>query len=137
MPPTWNDGMLESWNNGQKRITSLFGSRLFRSMICLSHEPYYFSTRWNTNVPIIPLFHHSNCERSELRAPILELLQISGNDGSHGIQQAEFDFLAKLAGQILPDNSTDKLCNSRIAGHNSVSSYGDRNFSVRTLPAVW
>jgi len=28
MPPTWNDGMLESWNNGQKRITSVFGSRL-------------------------------------------------------------------------------------------------------------
>jgi hypothetical protein len=29
MPPTWNDGMLESWNNGQKRITSVFGSRIF------------------------------------------------------------------------------------------------------------
>ena len=27
VPPTWNDGMLESWNNGQKRITSVFGSR--------------------------------------------------------------------------------------------------------------
>jgi hypothetical protein len=28
MPPTWNDGMLELWNNGQKRLTSVFGSRL-------------------------------------------------------------------------------------------------------------
>jgi hypothetical protein len=27
MPSTWNDGMLELWNNGQKRITSVFGSR--------------------------------------------------------------------------------------------------------------
>jgi len=25
----------------------------FRSMVCLSHEPYYFSTRWNTNSPNI------------------------------------------------------------------------------------
>jgi len=32
MPPTWNDGMLESWNNGQKRITSVFGSRLLGSI---------------------------------------------------------------------------------------------------------
>jgi hypothetical protein len=23
MPPAWNDGMLELWNNGQKRITSV------------------------------------------------------------------------------------------------------------------
>ena len=93
MPPTWNDGMLESWNNGQKRITSVFGSRLFRSMVCLpachavdvkviprtskennnaqindkvsramtgrSHEPYYFSTKWNTNGPNVPSFHCS------------------------------------------------------------------------------
>ncbi len=26
----------------------------FRSMVCLSHEPYYFSTRCNTNGPNIP-----------------------------------------------------------------------------------
>jgi hypothetical protein len=32
MPPTWNDGMLESWNNGQKRLTSVFGSRLLGSL---------------------------------------------------------------------------------------------------------
>jgi len=50
MSPTWNDGMLESWNNGQKRITSV---------VCLSHEPYYFSTGWNTNGPNIPVFHCS------------------------------------------------------------------------------
>ena len=25
MPLTWNDGMLESWNNGQKRIIPVFG----------------------------------------------------------------------------------------------------------------
>jgi hypothetical protein len=31
----------------------------FRSMVCLSHEPYYFSTRWNTNGPNIPSFHCS------------------------------------------------------------------------------
>ena len=42
----------------------------FRSMVCLSHEPYYFSTRWITNLPNIPLFHHSNCERSELSSLI-------------------------------------------------------------------
>jgi len=24
-----------------------------RSMVCFSHEPYYFSTRWNTNIPIV------------------------------------------------------------------------------------
>ncbi len=39
MPPTWNDGMLEQWNNGQKRITSVFGSRLsihglFTRLLC-------------------------------------------------------------------------------------------------------
>jgi hypothetical protein len=47
--------------------------------MCLSHEPYYFSTKWNSNVPnialklhcvtIIPLFHYSPPpadERSEL-----------------------------------------------------------------------
>ena len=28
-------------------------------MVCLSHEPYYFSTRWNTNGPNIPSFHCS------------------------------------------------------------------------------
>ena len=28
-------------------------------MVCLSHEPYYFSTRWNTDVPNIPSFHCS------------------------------------------------------------------------------
>ena len=69
MPPTWNDGMLESWNNGQKRIISVFRSRFFRSMVCLSQKPYYFSTRWNTNGPNIPLFHYSPPpadERSEL-----------------------------------------------------------------------
>ena len=67
MPPTWNVGLRlvgptarrESWNNGQKRITSVFGSRFFRSMVCLSHEPYYFSTRWNTDGPNIPSFHCS------------------------------------------------------------------------------
>jgi hypothetical protein len=47
-------------------------------MVYLSHEPYYFSTKWNTNVPnialklhsvpIIPLFQHSNCERNELNS---------------------------------------------------------------------
>jgi hypothetical protein len=24
MPATWNNGMLEQWNNGQKRITFVF-----------------------------------------------------------------------------------------------------------------
>jgi len=38
MPATWNNGMLEQWNNGQKRITSMFGLMFFRSMIFLSHE---------------------------------------------------------------------------------------------------
>jgi hypothetical protein len=28
MPPEWNDGMLGYWNNGQKRITSMFGLRM-------------------------------------------------------------------------------------------------------------
>jgi len=60
MPPTWNDGILEQWNNGQKRITSVFGSKFFRSMICLSLEPYYVSTRWNTSGYNIPLFQSHN-----------------------------------------------------------------------------
>jgi hypothetical protein len=34
VPPSWNNGMLEQWNNGQKRINSMFGSR-FSIMICL------------------------------------------------------------------------------------------------------
>src|SRR5210317_1156777 len=44
---------------GQTR--SFLNPRLmfFRSMVCLCHEPYYFSTRWNTNGPNIPLFHCS------------------------------------------------------------------------------
>jgi hypothetical protein len=29
MSPTRNDGMLESWNTAQKRITSVFESRFF------------------------------------------------------------------------------------------------------------
>jgi hypothetical protein len=44
----------------------------FRSMVCLSHQPYYFSTRWNTNGPIIPSFHYSNCERSELSSILVQ-----------------------------------------------------------------
>ena len=32
MPPTWNKGLLEKWNNGQKRITAvLFEATFFRS----------------------------------------------------------------------------------------------------------
>jgi epoxyqueuosine reductase QueG len=31
----------------------------FRFMVCLSDEPNYFSTRWNTNVPNIPSFNCS------------------------------------------------------------------------------
>ncbi|CAB1077668.1 hypothetical protein D1AOALGA4SA_5454 [Olavius algarvensis Delta 1 endosymbiont] len=34
-------------------------------MVCLSHQPDYFSIRWNINGPNIPLFHYSNFERSE------------------------------------------------------------------------
>jgi hypothetical protein len=30
-----------------------------KAMAGRSHEPYYFSTRWNTGVPNIPLFHCS------------------------------------------------------------------------------
>ena len=37
-------------------------------MVDLSHEPYYFSTRWNTNGSNIPLFHYSHYERSELNS---------------------------------------------------------------------
>ena len=72
--------MMEYWNNVLKTynhsiLIKVFGIN-FHSMVCLSHEPYYFSTKWNTNVPnialklhcvpIIPLFHHSDCERNEL-----------------------------------------------------------------------
>ena len=28
MPLAWNNGMLEYWNNGQKRITSVFGLKM-------------------------------------------------------------------------------------------------------------
>jgi hypothetical protein len=38
MQAAWNNGILEQWNNGQKRITSVFGLMFFQSMICLSHE---------------------------------------------------------------------------------------------------
>jgi hypothetical protein len=30
MPPTWNDGMLEFWNNGQKHITSQCNHDIFQ-----------------------------------------------------------------------------------------------------------
>jgi hypothetical protein len=36
MPPTWNDGMLESWNNGQKHVTSVFEPRLLESSFTVS-----------------------------------------------------------------------------------------------------
>jgi hypothetical protein len=55
-------------------------------MAAKSHEPYYFSTRRNTNLPNIlslqrrifdiPLFRYSNCERSELGS-ISEVRQLS------------------------------------------------------------
>jgi hypothetical protein len=43
MPPTWNDGMLESWNNGQKRITSVFGSRVLVRLWRIGINFYSFS----------------------------------------------------------------------------------------------
>ena len=42
---TWNDGMLEQWNNGQKIDV----------------------------VPIVPVFHHANCERSGDKFPYYRL----------------------------------------------------------------
>jgi hypothetical protein len=36
MPATWNNGMLEQWNNGQKRITSVFGLRVLGSIFSVS-----------------------------------------------------------------------------------------------------
>jgi len=80
MPLTWNDGMLESWNNGQKRVTSVLEPRLLGSSFTVS--PVYFFIHGlfipqtalyfkqmkhdRTQYSIIPLFHHSDCERSEL-----------------------------------------------------------------------
>ena len=47
MPPTWNAGMLESWNNGQKRITSVFLYPMNRIIF----QP--------DGTPMVPIFHHS------------------------------------------------------------------------------
>jgi hypothetical protein len=57
--------MLESWNNGLKTDNLRIWIKWFGVdfhcllMIVLSHEPYYFSTRWSTNGPNIPSFHCS------------------------------------------------------------------------------
>ncbi len=60
------------WAGGQTRSFLNPGLMFFRSMVCLSHEPYYFSTRWNTNGLNIPLFHHSNRTTLSLDSEALE-----------------------------------------------------------------
>jgi len=73
MPPPWNDGMLEQWNNGQKRITSVSGSRFLGSIFKSSVDVFsihglfipgtvlFFNQmehQWS-QYSIIPLFHYS------------------------------------------------------------------------------
>ena len=58
MPPAWNDGMLELWNNGQKRITSVFGLLMF------FFDPWFVSPMNRIifqpdGTPMVPIFHHS------------------------------------------------------------------------------
>jgi hypothetical protein len=37
MPPTWNNGSLEKWNNGQKRLTTVFELQAQYSNIPVFH----------------------------------------------------------------------------------------------------
>jgi len=43
----------------EKSNNSQINGSVSRAMAGRSHESYYFSTRWNTNGPNIPSFHHS------------------------------------------------------------------------------
>ena len=46
---TWNGGMLEKWNDGQKRITAVFGSRVLGSGFLEKYRPelgIVFSIGW-------------------------------------------------------------------------------------------
>jgi hypothetical protein len=43
----------------EKNNDAQINDRVSRAMAGRSHEQYYFSTRWNTNVPNIPSFHYS------------------------------------------------------------------------------
>jgi len=60
MPSEWNDGMMEYWNVDLKRM-------LFIYLIFCQEEFYNnpFSHFHRTHNSSIPLFHYSNCERSE------------------------------------------------------------------------
>jgi hypothetical protein len=63
MPPTWNDGMLESWNNGPKRLTSVFGSRLLGSIFTFFNPWFVYPMSriifQPDGTPMVPIFHHS------------------------------------------------------------------------------
>jgi len=56
MPPTWNDGMLEQWNNGQKRITSVSGSSFFDPWFVYPMNRIIFQP---DGTRMYPIFHHS------------------------------------------------------------------------------
>jgi len=47
MASTWNAGMLEYWNNGQKRITSVLGSRVLGSKNRVSGMNFSTGTKCN------------------------------------------------------------------------------------------
>jgi hypothetical protein len=37
MPPTWKDGIVEQWNNGQNQIASLLGLWVLGSILTIFH----------------------------------------------------------------------------------------------------
>jgi len=55
MQTTWNNGLLEKWNNGQKLLTTVFGLGTQYSSIPSSHHSRRTTWRFSTG-----------CERSEL-----------------------------------------------------------------------
>jgi hypothetical protein len=57
-PATPVDAMVLPTTSGKNNNVQI-NDRVSRAMAGRSHEPYYFSTRWNTNGPNIPLFHCS------------------------------------------------------------------------------
>ena len=92
MPPTWNDGMLESWNNGQKRITSVF---------CLSHQPYYFST---DGTRMYPIFHCSIIPIVSEANQFIKSLCSSPHSGVSGLGNS----LLKSGWDLLDSNQGNK-----------------------------
>ncbi len=83
MPRTWNNGILECWNND---LIWKFLILLTSLLIAFSNKPLPQFPR--TQYSNFPLFQHSNCERSELS---------SGKEEGKNIGNREIDFPRRLA----------------------------------------